>query len=57
MRGGRGGYVYTYVDEVGSSVQPSGDFAPSSGGANGSNRAMRFHGNLAQSAEAYAGLG
>ncbi len=55
-RGGRGGYLYTYADEAGSTVEPKGDFAPASGGADGTSRSLRVRGKLA-TGDVYAGLG
>jgi hypothetical protein len=54
--GGRNGYIYTFADDKGTKVAPTGDFKPASGGADGSNRSMRFSGTTA-AGEAYAGLG
>jgi hypothetical protein len=56
-KAGRGGYVYTYKDEVGSTVEPSGNFSPESGGAEGSSYALRMHGKLASSGDLYVGMG
>ncbi|MDJ0762780.1 MAG: hypothetical protein QNJ97_07290 [Myxococcota bacterium] len=56
--GGRNGYIYTYVDEHGSTIEPtSSNFAPAKGGAGGSESALRFKGSTANSAEVYAGIG
>lgn len=58
---GRSGYVYTYLDPEGSTVNPppgnyGGVFVPSPGGARGSTRALRFHGSLIEGPVVYAGL-
>jgi endoglucanase len=53
---GRGGYWYTYADET-STVQPSGTFAPTAGGAEGSAFAARMHGQIGSKQYPYAGLG
>jgi len=55
---GRGGYVYTFVDELGSEVAPStSGFVPSTSGARGSSGSLRMRGKLADAAEVYAGMG
>jgi len=55
---GRGGYLYTFVDDVGSTVTPSSSgFVPAKDGAHGSRGALRVHGKLAAGADVYAGLG
>ncbi len=61
-QGERGGYVYTFLDEAGSSVEPlagrlGGTFAQSEGGANGSMYAARFHGKTSGGAIVFAGFG
>lgn len=57
-RGGRGGYVYTYVDKAGSRITPStAGFQPTAGGPTGEGHALRFSGTLADGEEAYAGVG
>ena len=53
---GRGGYWYTYADET-STVDPSGTFAPTAGGAEGSAFAARMHGQVGKKTYPYAGLG
>ena len=54
---GRGGYFYTYVDDKGSSVEPSpGSFRMTENGYDGSSFAIRLTGTLAQG-EVYAGVG
>ena len=59
---GRGGYAYTFLDTVGSTVEPlagrlGGTFAQSEGGANGSMYAARFQGSLVDGPIVFAGLG
>lgn len=59
---GRGGYWYTYVDEVGSTVDPpagsqGGVFTQSEGGANGSKFAARVHGTLGTGAVIFGAAG
>src|SRR5688572_6276776 len=56
-RAGRGGYLYTYKDEKGTTIAPAGDFSPSSGGANGSGSALHASGKLGDGGDMYAGLG
>lgn len=54
---GRSGYVYTYVDELGSSIEPGGDaYQPGWPGAHKSRSAIHIKGKLA-AGEAYAGVG
>ena len=57
VQGGRGGYVYTFADDKGSTVSPKDDFKPASGGADGSFRSLRISGKMVTGEEAYAGLG
>jgi hypothetical protein len=59
---GRGGYWYTFVDDVGSTVVPEagkngGTFEMTPGGANGTKYAARMTGTVAGSNEAYVGMG
>jgi hypothetical protein len=55
---GRNGYIYTYRDALGTQITPSTDaFVVSSGGAKTAKNALRFHGRLAEKADAYAGMG
>ncbi len=56
---GRGGYVYAYLDDVGSVVTPGpGNFKMSAGGAAGSSYALRIQGKTADAGDsAYVGLG
>lgn len=56
-RNGRGGYLYTYMDDHGTRIAPTGDFTPAKGGAGGSKYAMRMQGALGDAAEVYAGMG
>jgi endoglucanase len=54
---GRGGYIYTYADELGTSIEPAADaFQPGWPGAHKSRSAIHIKGKLAQG-EAYAGFG
>ncbi|MGH1346411.1 MAG: hypothetical protein ACRBN8_32895 [Nannocystales bacterium] len=60
--GGRGGYVYTFLDEAGSTVEPvagrlGGTFSQAVGGANGSLHAARFQGKTAAGTIVFAGYG
>ena len=57
LRGDRAGYLYTFKDAKGTQVKPDGQFAPTSGGANGSRYGLRIHGQLADRDATYAGLG
>lgn len=56
---GRNGYIYTYVDSEGSSVNPAGGavFTMTPGGANGSQQALRIQGQLAKANVVYAAMG
>ena len=59
---GRGGYWYTFVDDVGSTIEPiagahGGTFEMSKGGAHGSAHAARFRGTVAASGTVYCGMG
>ncbi|MCX4244857.1 hypothetical protein [Paraliomyxa miuraensis] len=61
-RSGRGGYVYAFLDEAGSTVEPvagrlGGTFSQAEGGANGSMYAARVHGTLANGSITFAGYG
>ncbi len=58
----RGGYMYTFLDEAGSTVEPTagrlgGTFSQGEGGANGSMYAAHFSGTLASGSTVYAGYG
>lgn len=62
LQQGRGGFLYTFVDEDGSHVIPrsalkGGQFRASRGGANGSRCALNFRGQLVAGPEVFAGLG
>ena len=56
---GRSGYVYTYVDPEGSSIDPAGGavFSMTPGGANGSQFALRIAGQLSSATTVYAAMG
>lgn len=59
---GRGGFLYTFVDEDGSDILPrsalkGGQFRASAGGANRSKCALNFRGQLVAGPEVFAGLG
>jgi len=58
----RGGYMYTFLDEAGSTVEPTagrlgGTFSQAEGGANGSMYAAHFSGTLASGSTVFAGYG
>jgi len=58
----RGGYMYTFVDDAGSTITPTagsqgGVFAFHVGGANGSMMGARFYGKLGSGELVYAGYG
>lgn len=54
---GRNGYLYTYRDENGTTMEQAGDgYTPEWGGAQRSRAALRISGQLAQG-EVYAGIG
>ena len=59
VQDGRSGYVYTYVDPSGSSIDPAAgaQFAMSPGGANGSQYALHIGGQIANANLVYAALG
>lgn len=59
---GRGGYWYTFVDDVGSTVWPEagshgGTFEMSPGGANGTAYTARMHGTIGNGGILFAGMG
>lgn len=59
---GRGGFLYTFVDEEGSDVTPrsslqGGQFLATPGGAHDSQCALNFRGQLAGGSSVFAGLG
>jgi endoglucanase len=57
VRGGRGGYLYTFKDARGTTITPDREFTTSAGGANGSRQALRIRGTLADAGDVYAGVG
>lgn len=59
VQDGRSGYVYTYVDAAGSTVDPAAGapFPMAVGGANGSQHALRMTGDLGSAATVYAAMG
>jgi len=59
IQDGRSGYVYTYVDPDGSTIDPAGgaQFSMSPGGANGSQFALHMGGQIATGNIVYAALG
>ena len=59
IQDGRSGYVYTYVDPGGSTIDPAGgaQFGMSPGGANGSQFALHISGQIATANVVYAALG
>jgi hypothetical protein len=58
VRQGRGGYVYTFVDKVGSTMTPSEtSFKMDRNGAQGSKYAIHIRGQLAAAGETYGGVG
>jgi hypothetical protein len=58
LRQNRGGYIYTFVDTVGSTISPTeGSFKMERPGAAGSKYAMHVKGKLAATGETFAGVG
>jgi endoglucanase len=58
VTGGRDGYWFTFVDELGSTVEPKGDFKMTEGGREGSKYAARMTGKMAPAGDSlYAGMG
>ncbi len=56
--GGRNGYIYTYTDERGTTIEPgSNRFRATAGGAAGSAFALRITGTTANSGAVFAGVG
>src|SRR5205823_9375053 len=60
--GNRGGYWYTFVDKIGSTVTPmageqGGTFAMTEGGANGSHFAAKYFGKIGTGAIVFSGMG
>ncbi len=53
----RGGYWYTYKDSLGTTINPTGNFAMSEGGAEGSKYAARMNGKVGKGDVLYAGMG
>ena len=53
---GRGGYWYTYSDNVGTTVTPEDEFVPSAGGAAGSAKAARISGKTGDRKNVWAGV-
>ena len=53
----RGGYWYTYADNLGTQNSPTGNFTMSEGGAQGSKHAARMNGKVGQGDVLYAGMG
>lgn len=57
LRQGRSGYVYTFVDSVGSRISPgASDVRPQPGGPPGSRQAFHVQGQLSPTGQTYAGL-
>jgi hypothetical protein len=57
LRGGRSGYIYTFLDKAGSTINPpESSFRMEKGGAD-SKYAAHIQGKLAASGETYGGLG
>jgi len=54
---GRGGYWFTFKDEMGSTVSPDGTFVSAQGGAGGSKHAARMSGKTEASGIVYVGMG
>ncbi len=62
VQDGRSGYIYTYIDNEGTTVTPKagsdgGVFEMSPGGVNGSGYAMRMHGSVGNANIVFAGMG
>lgn len=59
VQDGRSGYIYTYVDPAGSTINPAGgaQFTMTPGGANGSQFALRIQGQIAPAGTVYAAMG
>jgi endoglucanase len=59
VQDGRSGYIYTYVDPAGSKIEPAGgaQFNMTPGGANGSQFALRIHGDITSADVVYAAMG
>ena len=51
VQGGRNGYLYTYTDDSGTTLEQAGDsYTPGWGGAQGSRAALHISGQLGQGA-------
>jgi endoglucanase len=59
VQDGRNGYIYTYADTQGSTVEPAGGgvFSMTPGGANGSQYALHMNGQLGSASVVYAAMG
>jgi endoglucanase len=59
VQDGRSGYIYTYSDPEGSTVEPAGGgvFSMTPGGANGSQQALHMSGQLGSASVVYAAMG
>jgi hypothetical protein len=57
MADGRGGYWFTYADNEGSKIEPTGSFSSREGGANDSKFSGGMKGTLAQAQTIWAGMG
>jgi endoglucanase len=58
LGGSDAGYWFTFKDEVGSTIEPSGDFKMSEGGAEGSKYAAHMKGKMAAAGNSiYVGMG
>jgi endoglucanase len=59
VQDGRSGYIYTYADAEGTSIEPAGggQFSMTPGGANGSQYALRMSGQLGKGGVVYAATG
>ncbi len=59
VQDGRSGYVYTFADSTGTTIDPvgGGQFSMTAGGANGSRFALHINGQLSSAAAVYAAMG
>lgn len=59
VQDGRSGYIYTYADPEGTTIDPAGggQFNMTPGGANGSQYALRMNGQLGNGSVVYAAMG
>lgn len=55
-RDGRGGFWYLEADEEGTTIEPDGEFEPSDGGVNGSQKAGHIAGRTAAGGNVWAGM-